>query len=79
MREEINNYGIYNPDGLNIKAQDARNQKYDNDNPKYIKEDSLKGQKESRHILLHGPDHLAKNTTAVMPTNRPQNPRTKPG
>ncbi len=50
MREEINNYGIYNPDGLNIKAQDARNQKYDNDNPKYIKEDSLKGQKESTRV-----------------------------
>ena len=50
MREEINNYGIYNPDGLNIKAQDARNQKFDNDNPKFIKEVSLKGQKESTRV-----------------------------
>ena len=50
MREEINNYGIYNPDGLNIKAQDARNQKYDNDNPKFIKEVSLKEQKESTRV-----------------------------
>ena len=50
MREEINNYGIYNPDGLNIKAQDDRNQKYDNDNPKFIKEVSLKEQKESTRV-----------------------------
>ena len=50
MREEINNYGIYNPDGLNIKAQDARNQKFDNDNPKFIKEVSSKGQKESTRV-----------------------------
>ena len=50
MREEINNYGIYNPDGLNIKAQDARKQKYDNDNPKFIKEVSLKEQKESTRV-----------------------------
>ena len=50
MREEINNYGIYNPDGLNIKAQDARNQKYDNDNPKFINEVSLKEQKESTRV-----------------------------
>lgn len=50
MREEINNYGINNPDGLEEITQDARSQKYDNDNPKYIQEDSLKEQKETTRV-----------------------------
>ena len=50
MREEINNYGINNPDGFVAKAQDAYSQKYENDNKNYIKEDSLIEQKETTRV-----------------------------
>ena len=48
MRDELNNYGINNPDGTAEVKSDAR--KYDNDNPKSIKEDALSGQKESSYV-----------------------------
>ena len=51
MREDVNNYGINNPDGLEeYSCQDARSQKYDNDNPKYVKENSLSGQNENTRV-----------------------------
>ncbi len=46
MREDINNYGINNPDGFEAQSFEALGQKYENDNAQYVKEDSLKGQKE---------------------------------
>ena len=51
MKEsELNNYGINNPDGFEETSLDARRQKYDNDNPKYIKENSLSKQKETERV-----------------------------
>ena len=46
MRDDINDYGIKNPDGSAEACHDARAQKFDNDDPKYIKENSLSDQKE---------------------------------
>ena len=46
MREDINNYGINNPDGFEAQSFEVLGQKYENDNAQYVKEDSLKGQKE---------------------------------
>jgi len=66
MREDINNYGINNPDGFNVKTQDARAQKYDNDNPKFIVEDSLKEQKETTRVN--------ENFQLVMETEGDENP-----
>ncbi len=50
MKERINDYGINNPDGFDLNIQEARVQKYDNDSPKYIKENSLKEQGETTRV-----------------------------
>jgi len=50
MKEIINDYGINNPDGFDSKIQEARVQKYDNDSPKYIKENSLREQVETTRV-----------------------------
>ena len=49
-KSELNNYGISNPDGFETSRLDARRQKYDNDNPKHVKENALSGQKESDRV-----------------------------
>ena len=50
MRDELNNYGINNPDGSSEVKFDARKEVYDNDKPKSIKENSLSEQKESSYV-----------------------------
>lgn len=50
MRDELNNYGINNPDGSSEVKSDARKERYDNDDPKSIKEDALSGQKENSYV-----------------------------
>lgn len=61
MREELNNYGIGNPDGQREEYLDARRQKFDNDDPKYIKEDSLKEQKETDRVSEDFRDNKVNN------------------
>ena len=50
MKEYINNYGINNPDGFETQSYDALGQKYENDDAKFIKEESLKEQKETIRV-----------------------------
>ena len=50
MRDELNNYGINNPDGSSEVKFDARKEVYANDKPNSIKEDALSGQKESSFV-----------------------------
>lgn len=46
MKDELNNYKINNPDGTSSENLDVRKQRFDNDNPRQVKEDSLSGQSE---------------------------------
>lgn len=65
MREELNNYGIGNPDGQREEYLDARRQKFDNDDPKYVKEDSLKEQKETDRVSEDFRDNKVNNDDDV--------------
>ena len=48
-KSELNNYGITNPDGFGEKL-DTKKTTFDNDDPKYIKENSSLGQKETTRV-----------------------------
>ena len=50
MRDELNDYGIKNPDGGSQEFLDAKRQTFDNDKSDFIKENSLSEQKESASI-----------------------------
>ena len=50
MRDEINNYGINNPDGGSQAYHDAKRQVFDNDKASFIKENSLSEQPEVSDI-----------------------------
>ncbi len=50
MRDELNNYGINNPDGFEEERLDARREKYDNDEPHTVKESQMSDQKEASHV-----------------------------
>lgn len=47
MKDELNNYGINNPDGSETQSYDIRREKYENDNPRSIKENAMEDQKET--------------------------------
>ena len=47
MNDEMNNYGINNPDGSSGKQYNEGKVSFHNDDPGYIKEDSLSGQPET--------------------------------
>ena len=46
MKDEINSYHISNPDGADKTVRNEGKQSYSNDNPRFIKENSSKGQSE---------------------------------
>ena len=46
MKDELNNYKINNPDGTSSEKLGVRKQRFDNDDPRHVKEDSLSDQEE---------------------------------
>ena len=54
MDKELNNYHIKNPDGADKTVRNNGKQSYLNDNPHFIKEDSLKGQSEWDNSVSEG-------------------------